>query len=78
MELDLVDPLAVAVMRQELWRVLVRESAPLERLAPEHLPERCDLFLPGRRALAPQPFNERRVRVKEVVVPQRGRLVRGP
>ena len=55
MELDLVDSLAVAVVRQELGRVLVREPAPLERLAAEHLPERCDLFLPGRAALPPQP-----------------------
>ena len=76
MELDLVDSLAVAVVRQELRRVLVREPAPLERLAAENLPERRDLFLPGRAALAPQTLDQRRVGVKEVVVLERGRLVR--
>ena len=78
MELDLVDSLAVAVVRQELRRVLVREPAPLERLATEDVPERRHLSLPGRAALPRQPFDQRRVRVKEVVIAEWGRLIRRP
>ena len=51
-ELDLVDPLAVAVVRQELRRVLVREAPPLQWLAAENLAERGDLLLPGSSPLA--------------------------
>jgi hypothetical protein len=53
MELDLVDTLAVAVVRQELRRMLVREPPPLEWLAAEHLPECRHLALPGLAALPP-------------------------
>ena len=75
MELDLVDPLAVAVVRAQTGRMLVREPAPLEGLAAQRPPERDDLRLPRRAALAAQPFDERCVLLVKVVVPERRRLI---
>ena len=74
-ELDLVDPLAEAVVRTQHRRMLVREPAPLERLAAEGRPEGGDLRLPGRAALAPQRLDEGRVLLVEVVARERRRLV---
>src|SRR5205823_4725514 len=68
-ELDMV----VAV---EDGRVLVRQAAPLERLAAELRPEGEDLVFRRGRALAAQPFEERRVPRDDVVIAERRRLVR--
>ena len=74
-ELDLVDLLAVAVVRAEPGRMLVREPAPLERIAAEQLPERRHLLLPVTAAFAAERLDERRVLLVEVVVRERRRLV---
>src|SRR5262245_60821801 len=69
MELD-------AIMAVQNGRVLVREAAPLERLAAE-LRAECEHVVLGRRgALAPEPLEQGRVAGDEVVVAKRGRLVR--
>ena len=75
-ELDLVDALAVAIVRPEPRRMLVREPAPFERLAAERLAEGGDLLLPGRAALPAQPLDERGVLLVQVVARERRRLVR--
>ena len=59
-ELDLVDPLAVPVVRAQHRRVLVREPPPLERLAAERLARTRRAGLPGRAALAAHALDERR------------------
>ncbi len=74
-KIDLVDPLAVAVVRAELRRVLVREPAPLERLTAEHLAAHADPFLVCAFALAPQRLDKRPVLGEQVVVDERRRLV---
>jgi hypothetical protein len=76
-ELDLVDPLAVAVVRLQARRVLVREPAPFERLAAERCAERGDLVLPGAATLAAHRLDERSILLVEVVRRERRRLVRG-
>ncbi len=76
-ELDLVDPLAVAVVRPQDGRMLVREPAPLERLAAERRPEGGDVSLPRRTALPAQRLDEHRVLLVEVVARERRRLIRG-
>ena len=61
MKLDLVDPLAVAVVRPQHGRVLVREPAPVERLPAERLSPRDEPLLVRPAALAPQRLDERPV-----------------
>ena len=56
--------------------MLVREPAPLERLATESLPELRDLGFPRRAALPLQPLDERGIGVKEAVALEWRRLVR--
>jgi hypothetical protein len=68
MELD-----AVAAV-QDRW-VLVREAAPLERLAAEFCAEREQFFLRPGRALASQRFEQRRVAGDNVVVAERRYLI---
>ena len=75
MELDLVDPLAVAVVCPQLRRILICEPAPFERLAAERLAERGDLRLPGRAAFPAESLDESRVLFVEVVAGERRRLV---
>ena len=77
MELDLVDPLAEAVVRPQLRRMLVREPPPLERLAVEQRPERRTALGRPARAFALERLDERSIRREEVVTGERGRLVRG-
>ena len=69
MELDVVVP-------AQDRRVLVREAAPLERLAPELRSEREQVVLGLRRAFATERLEQRRVTGDEVVVAERRRLVR--
>ncbi len=75
-ELDLVDPLAVPVMRSQPGRVLVGKPAPVERVASEQFAERGDPLLPGLATLAAESLDERRVLLVEVVAGERRRLVR--
>ena len=60
-ELDLVDPLAVAVVRAEHRRMLVREPPPLERLPAQHASERGDARLERAAALTLESLGERPV-----------------
>ena len=53
MELDLVDPVAVAVVGVQHRRVLVRETPPLEWLTAEKLAERAHAGLPRVTAFPP-------------------------
>ncbi len=76
-ELDLVKPLAVAVVATQDGWVDVREPAPLERVAAELDAERRGALLPGGTALAPQRLYERPVLREEVVALERRRLVAG-
>ena len=76
MELELVDPLPVAIVRAEPRRMLVREPPPLERLAAEHASERGNAILERAAALAPQPLDERPILCEKVVADKRWRLVR--
>ena len=52
MELHLVDPVAEAVVRPETRHLLVREPAPLQRLAAEERPERPQRLVGPARALS--------------------------
>jgi hypothetical protein len=74
-ELDLVDPVPVAVVRAQDGRVLVGEPPPLERLAAGELAERGRALLRPAAALAPQRLDERAVLLEEVVALERRRLV---
>jgi hypothetical protein len=75
-ELELVDALAVAVVRSQRRRMLVREPPPFEWLAAERLAERGDLLLPGRSALPRDGLDKWPIRREEVVAHERRRLVR--
>ena len=72
MELDLVDAVAVAVVRAQHRRMLVRETAPVARRAGELAAERHELLLDPRRALSAHALDEQ----PQVEVAQRWRLVR--
>ena len=76
-ELDLVDPLAEAVMRAEDRRMLVREPPELERLAAAEPPERRALLVVGVPSFAPKRLDERPVLGEHVVALERRRLIRG-
>ena len=75
-ELDLVDPVAEAVVGAELGRVLVRHPAELDRRRPPgdlaDGPDRVDRKVA---ALAGDGLDERPVRLEDVVVGERRRLV---
>ena len=77
-ELDLVDPLAEAVVRAKPRRVVVREPAELERLAAERRAERAQRLVRPRSALARDRLDERTVLAVEVVSLERRRLVVSP
>jgi hypothetical protein len=74
-ELDLVDAVAVAVVRAQDGRVLVCQAAPLDRFAPGDLTDRADLLLGPARALPVQGLDQRAVLREDVVGLQRGNLV---
>ena len=69
-ELDLVDPLAEAVVGAERRRVLVREPPELERCAAAEPAERGALVLALCRTFSPKRLDERQVLGEEVVVPR--------
>jgi hypothetical protein len=75
-ELDLVDPLAEAVVRAEDRRVLVREPSQLERAPAAEPPEGGAALLGRRIALASKRLHERPVLREQVVPLERRRLVR--
>jgi hypothetical protein len=77
MERDLVDPVAVPVVGTQLGRIPVRLDPPGERLggAGEHAEPVERALVPGR-ALAMQPFEQRGVAGRDVVVDERRRLIR--
>jgi hypothetical protein len=64
------------VVTAEDRRVLVREAAPLDRLASEFSAEREELVLREDGALAAQAFQEGRVARHDVVVAERRWLIR--
>ena len=66
-ELDLVDPVAVAVVGAQDGRVLVRLPAPLERLAARDLAERAGAVVGPAGALALERLDQRPVLLEEVV-----------
>ena len=76
-ELDLVDPVAEAVVGAQLRRVLVREPSPFERLAAEQLAEPAQRLVRPAGALARDRLDERPVLAVEVVALERRRLVPG-
>jgi hypothetical protein len=76
MELDLVDPRPEAVVRAQARRILVREAAPIERLAREERAERRRAICSPAGAFPVERFDKSRVLEEEVVVDERGRLVR--
>ena len=75
MELDLVDPLAEAVVRPQDRRVLVGEPSQLERLAAAEAAERRAALFRGAAALAPERLHEGLVLREQVVALERRRLV---
>src|SRR5262245_29736721 len=77
MELDLVDAVPEAVVRPKTRRMLVRQSAPFERLAAEERTELGRLVGCPAGAFARNGVDERGVLEKEVVTDERRRLVRG-
>ncbi len=75
-EFHLVDPVAVAVVRPQDRRMLVRLESPGDRLPPAHdLPERPRPALGPLRSLAPQRLGQDRVGGEEVDVLEGRRLV---
>ena len=75
-ELDLVDPVAVAVVGAELRLLFVRLEAPADRLV--RAADRRELAgaaLGPLGTLSPQRLDQRPIGVERVVVLQRGRLV---
>jgi hypothetical protein len=66
-----------AVVAVQDRRVLVREPAPLDRLASELCPEGEQVVLGRPRTLAPERLEQGKVRGDEVVVAKRRRLVGG-
>ncbi len=75
MELDLVDPLAEAVVRPQDRRVLVGEPSQLERLAAAEAAERRAALFRGAAALAPERLHQGLVLREQVVALERRRLV---
>ena len=75
-ELDLVDPVAEAVVRAQARRILVREPSPLERLAGQERAERARARGRPAGALTLERLGERPVLGEQVVAVERRRLVR--
>jgi len=76
-ELDLVDAVAEAVVGAQLRRVLVGEPAELDRLAAARdRPDRADRVHGEVAALPRDRLDEGPVRLEDVVVLERGRLIR--
>src|SRR6478672_406779 len=75
MELDLVDPVAEAVVRVQPRRALVREAAPFLRLAGQELAEPARLLVRPVCPLARECLDEGTVLEEEVVARERRRLV---
>ena len=76
-ELDLVDPIAEAIVGAQPRRVFVRLPTPLERLARQQRAERGHTLSRPTRAVAVESLRERAVLEEEVVPDERRRLVQG-